>query len=45
MRTLFHEEELLDFIPYCQISQDDPAENMSVLVTSTPSIEEQMQEL
>jgi len=43
--TLFHEEELSAFIPRGQISQDDQADNMLVLVTSTPSLEAQMQEL
>ena len=43
--TLFYELELSAFIPQGQISQEHQVENMSALVTSTPSLEEQMLEL
>jgi len=45
LETLFHEEELSAFVPQGQISQDDQADNMLVLATSSPSLEEPMQEL
>ena len=45
LKTLFHEEELSAFTPQVLISQDDQGDNMPVSVTSTPSLEEQMQEL
>ena len=43
--TVFYELELSAFIPQGQISQEHQVDNMSALVTSTPSLEEQMQEL
>ena len=43
--TVFYELELSAFIPPGQISQEHQVENMSALVTSAPSLEEQMQEL
>ena len=43
--TVFYELELSAFIPQGQISQEHQIANMSALVTSTPSLEEQMQEL
>ena len=45
LRTLFQEEESLIAIPQEQIIEEDQVENMSVLVTSTPSLEKQMQEV
>ena len=45
-RPAFSQEEASsNVILQEQISEDDQAENMPVLVTSTPSLEEQMQEL
>jgi len=45
-RPAFSQEEASSYvILHEQISEDDQAENMLVLVTSTPSLEEQMQEL
>ena len=43
--TLFYELELSAFIPQGQIRQEHQVDNMSALVTSAPSLEEQMQEL
>ena len=43
--TLLYELELSAFIPQGKISQEHQVDNMSGLVTSTPSLEEQMQEL
>ena len=43
--TLFYELEVSAFIPQGQISHEHQVDNMSALVTSTPSLEEQMQEL
>ena len=43
--TVFYELELSAFIPQGQISQEHQVDNMSALVTSTPSLEEQMLEL
>ena len=43
--TLFYELEVSAFIPQGQISQEHQIANMSALVTTTPSLEEQMQEL
>ena len=45
LKPLFQEEELSVVIPQGQMIEDDQAENMPVLVNSTPIIEEQMQEL
>ena len=45
LRTLFQEEESPTVIPQDQIIEDDQAENMPFLVTNTPSLEEQIQEL
>jgi len=42
LRNLFHEEESLTVIPQEQITEGDQAQNMLVLVTSTPILEEQM---
>jgi len=44
LRTLFQEEESSGVLSESQMIEDDQA-NMPVLVTSTPSLEEQMQEL
>ena len=43
--TVFYELELSALILKGQISQEHQIDNMSALVTSTPSIKEQMQEL
>ena len=43
--TLFYELELSAFIPQGQIRQEHQVDNMSALVTSTPILKEQMQEL
>jgi len=43
--TLFQEEESSVAVSQSQMIEDDQAANMPVLVTSTPSLEEQMQEL
>jgi len=45
LRTFFQEEESSAVIPQVQVTNNDQAENMPVFVTSTPSLEEQMQEL
>jgi len=45
LRTLFQEEESSVAISQSQMIEDDQAINMPVLVTNTPSLEEQMQEL
>jgi len=45
LRTLFHEEESSVVLSQSQTIEDDQAMNMPVLVTSTPSPKEQMQEL
>jgi len=45
VRTLFQVEESPAVIPQVQVASDDQADNMLVLVTSTPSLKEQMQEL
>jgi len=42
LRTLFQEAESSTVIPEGQITEDDQAENMPLLVTSNPSLEEQM---
>ena len=44
LETVFYELELSAFILQGQISQEHQIDNMSALVTSTPSLEEQMQE-
>ena len=44
LRTLFQEEESSVAVSQSQMIEDDQAANMPVLVTSTPSLEEQMQE-
>ena len=44
LRTLFEEEESLAVIPQVQVTSDDLADNMSISVTNTPSLDEQMQE-
>jgi len=45
LRTLFQKEESSTVIPQQQIIEDDKDENMPVLITRIPSLEEQMQEL
>ena len=45
LRTLFQEEESLVVVSQSQMIEDDQAANIPVLVTSTPSLKEQMQEL
>jgi len=45
LRALFQEEEPSVVISQTQTIEDDQTANMPVLVTSTPSLEEQMQEL
>jgi len=42
IRTFFQEEESPAVIPQVQVSNDDQAENVLVLMTSTPSLDEQM---
>jgi len=45
LRTHFQEDESPAVILQVRVTNDDQAESMLVLVTNTPSLEEQMQEL